>query len=164
MLNVAREVAALERMTVGQLRSKYAEVFGESTRSRHKEYLVKRIIWRLQAHAEGDLTERARQRARELAHDADLRVTPPRTPTPEPGAETRTLTIATKLPIGTELMPGTVLQRVYRGRTVRVTVLADGFEHEGVRYRSLTAVARAVTGQHWNGFHFFGLRKPGGRR
>jgi hypothetical protein len=59
-------------------------------------------------------------------------------------------------------MPGTVLTRDYKGRTIRVLVLTDGFEWEGDRYKSLTAVTQAVTDKHWNGLHFFGLRKNGG--
>ena len=89
-MNIDKEVARMERMTVDQLRAKYGEVFGEPTRSRHKEYLIKRIAWRIQANAEGGLSERARQRAMELANDADLRVTPPREPKLTPGAEERT--------------------------------------------------------------------------
>lgn len=79
MLNIAKEVSAMERMTVDQLRSKYADVFGEQTNGRHKEWLIKRIAWRIQANAEGDLSERARRRAMELSNDADIRMTPPRT-------------------------------------------------------------------------------------
>ena len=79
-LNVAKEVAAPERMTVNELRERYAEVFGEPTRVRHKGWLVRRVIWRLQAHAEGDLSERARRRAAELANEADLRTMPPKAP------------------------------------------------------------------------------------
>ena len=60
-------------------------------------------------------------------------------------------------------MPGTVLTREYHGETVTVTVLGSGFEYEGDIYRSLTAVAKAVTGSHWNGYHFFGLTTNGGR-
>jgi Protein of unknown function (DUF2924) len=59
-VNVAREVAALQRMTPKQLREKYAEVFGEATGTGNRTWLVRRIAWRLQALAEGDLTERAR--------------------------------------------------------------------------------------------------------
>jgi hypothetical protein len=55
------------RMTVGELRREYAEVFGEQTRSYHKEFLVRRIAWRIQANAEGGLADRARQRALEIA-------------------------------------------------------------------------------------------------
>ena len=54
-------------------------------------------------------------------------------------------------------IPGTVLTRKYRGRLIEVTVLPKGFEWEGEVYRSLSAVAKAVTGSHWNGFLFFGL-------
>ena len=77
-LNVGKEVAALERMTVGELRDRYAEVFGEITLARNKQWLVKKIIWRLQSVAEGDLSERARARAAEIANDADFRRRPPR--------------------------------------------------------------------------------------
>jgi len=164
MLNVAKEVAALERMTVDQLRAKYAEVFGERTNGRHKEWLIKRIIWRMQANAEGDLSERARRRAEELAHDANLRMTPPRERKPAADAGERTVVVAAVIKPSGELLPGMVLKREYKGRTVRVTVLADGFEWEGERYKSLTAVAKAVTGKHWNGFHFFNLRNNGGDR
>src|SRR6266568_8614582 len=77
-VNVAKEVAALRTMSVGELRVRYSEVFGEPARTGHKVWLIKRIVWRLQALAEGDLSERARRRAAELANDADLRLSPPR--------------------------------------------------------------------------------------
>ncbi len=75
-----QKVQGLTRMTVGELRDKYLEVFGEETRSYHREFLCKRIAWRIQALAEGDLSERARRRAEELANDADLRTRAPRDP------------------------------------------------------------------------------------
>ncbi len=160
MLNVAKEVSAMERMSVDELRRKFAEVCGEPTNGRNKPWLIKRIAWRMQANVEGGLSERARQRAAELADDAYLRVTPPRTPKAAAAAPSVTegvrLTGDHRLPL-----PGALLVREYKGRTVRVRVLADGFEFEGERYRSLTAVAKAATGKHWNGFHFFGLRSAG---
>ena len=121
-LNIAKEVAAMERMTVDQLRAKYAEVFGEATTARHKQWLIKRIAWRMQANAEGGLSERARQRAMELANDADLRVTPPREP------KRRRIRMRTHAPWPrksdvTALLPGTVLTREYKGRTLQVKVL-----------------------------------------
>ena len=79
-LNIGKEVAAMRRMTPGELQEKFAEVFGEQPRSHNKQWLVKRNAWRLQANEEGDLSERARRRAMELANDADLRVTAPRRP------------------------------------------------------------------------------------
>jgi hypothetical protein len=163
-MNIAREVTLMEGMTVGELRTKYAEVFGEECRSRHKQWLIKRIAWRMQANAEGDLSERARKRAMELANDADLRLSPPRVPKATAGVEERTKTIPTSVRANTDLLPGTVLRRDYKGQAVRVTVLVDGFECHGERYKSLTGVAKAVTGKHWNGHHFFGLRTNGGDR
>ncbi|GAA4440280.1 DUF2924 domain-containing protein [Bremerella cremea] len=164
ILNIDKEIAAMERMTVNQLREKYDEVFGEPTNGRHKQWLIKRIAWRMQANAEGGLSERARRRAMELANDADLRVTMPRAKKPKPSTEAITVSAPSKTQLSTHLLPGMLLQRVYKGHTIRVKVLTDGFEWEGERYKSLTAVAKAVTGKHWNGFHFFGLRKNGGGR
>lgn len=69
-LNIEKEVAALRRMTAGQLREHYAKLFGEESRSSHKTYLIRKIAWRLQAKAEGDLSIRARRRAEQLANDA----------------------------------------------------------------------------------------------
>ena len=57
-----------------------------------------------------------------------------------------------------------MLTREYRGRTITVTVLEDGFEHDGTIYHSLSAVAKAVTGSHWNGRLFFNLGKGKGGR
>ena len=160
-MNIDKEVAAMERMTVNQLREKYHEVFREPTNGRHKQWLIKRIAWRMQANAEGDLSERARRRAMELANDADIRVTMPRTKKLSAGAEERTFSVPTKIEPNTQLLPGTVLQRVYKGHPVRVKVMTDGFECQGERYKSLTAVAKAITGKHWSGHHFFGLRQNG---
>ncbi len=162
-LNVAREVAALRKLSMRELRARYAGAFGETTNANNKAWLVKRIAWRLQANAEGDLSERARRRAAELANDADLRLSPPK-PNADPPPEAR-VHIA-RLPAGREggqedrlPPPGTVIVRKYKGQTLRVTVLAEGFEFEGERYKSLSAVAKAITGQHCNGFLFFRLTK-----
>lgn len=154
---VATEVARLEKMSVNQLAKKFEEVFGEECRSRHKRYLVRRIAWRLQANAEGGLTERARQRAEELADDAEIRVTPPREKkSSDDEASVATIPVASgrdsRLP-----PPGNWIERDYKGRTIRVLVVADGFEFEGMRYKSLSAIAKAVTGSHVNGFQFFRL-------
>ncbi|MCO6435719.1 MAG: DUF2924 domain-containing protein [Phycisphaerae bacterium] len=158
-LNIRKEVATLEAMTVGQLQERYVEVFGEPVRSRHKQYLIRRIAWRLQANAEGGLSERAIRRAEELANVADVRVTPPRpkqkTASSKPVAITSVPVVLTTDP---RLPPiGSQITRKYKGRTIAVTALADGFEYLGDRYRSLTAVAKAITGSHINGFRFFGL-------
>jgi Protein of unknown function (DUF2924) len=151
-LNIVNEVAALQRLTVGQLRQRFAELFGEATPASNRTWLIKRIAWRLQALAEGDLSERARRRASELARDADLRLNPPRskstTPLPEP--------ISVSAPIDHRLPPpGTILTRPYKGQQLHVQVLTDGFAYAGHVYPSLSAVAKAITSTHCNGYHFF---------
>ena len=73
-----KEIEELSTMPVGQLRQKYLEVFGEESRSSHKQFLFRRIAWRIQALAEGGLSERARRRALEIANDADLRIRAPK--------------------------------------------------------------------------------------
>ncbi len=155
-LNIDCEIAGLRQLTVKQLRARHREVCGEPARSPHKEHLVRRIAWWLQALAEGDLSRRASRRADELARDADLLVRVPRRQPPAASAAK----VAPTPPRDPRLpMPGTILVRCYRGRTLQVKVLEQGFEYDGRVYSSLTAVTKQVTGQHWNGYHFFGLRK-----
>ena len=153
-LNIVNEVAALQRLSIAQLRQRFAEVFGEATNASNRTWLIKRIAWRMQALAEGDLSERARQRAAELARDADLRLNPPQSktttkaPLPEP--------VRVPAPIDPRLPPpGTILIRPYKGQRVQVQVLTDGFAYAGRVYPSLSAVAKAITGSHTNGFLFF---------
>jgi hypothetical protein len=159
-LNVGKELAAMQRLTVRELRTKYAEAFGEGTNANNRAWLIKRIAWRMQAMAEGDLSERARRRAAELACDADLRLSPPKIKAAPPEATGRTTTgiLADKtddrLP-----MPGTIITREYKGQTLQVRVLAKGFEYAGEVYRSLSAVAKVITGCHLNGYVFFRLEK-----
>jgi hypothetical protein len=153
-LNIVNEVAALERLTMGQLRQRFAEVFGEATHASNRTWLVRRIAWRLQVLAEGDLPERARRRAAELARDADLRMNPPRRQTTATTAAPETVPLAA--PVDHRLPPpGTILARPYKGQLVQVQVLTEGFAYDGRVYPSLSAVAKAVTGSHCNGFHFF---------
>jgi Protein of unknown function (DUF2924) len=75
---VLMEIEKLRRASMASLREKFREVFQEEARSRHRGHLFRRIAWRLQALVEVDLTERARERANEIAQDADLRMIAPR--------------------------------------------------------------------------------------
>ena len=77
--DVAAEIESLHHMTTSDLTERYEELHGQPVRTRHKSYLIRKIAWRIQANAEGDLTERARKRAAELADDADIRVMAPKT-------------------------------------------------------------------------------------
>lgn len=160
-LNIDKEVAQMRRMSVRELQNKFVEVCGEQPRSHNKQWLIKRLAWKLQAREYGGLSEAALRRAKEIAATcdlSDLRVTAPKNFSPPaldspvaPPAE-----MDARLP-----MPGTLLTRKYKGGTVQVKVLTDGFEYEGDRFKSLSAVARKITGSAWNGFLFFGLTTKG---
>lgn len=157
--DIRRSIKALESLSAKELRGKYAEVFGEPSRSNNRQWLYRRVAYRLQILAEGDLSERGHSRAYELARDADLRVRPPlgfQMWSSAEGAPTVTKPLNFKknprIPAA-----GTVITRVYQGKTHHVTVLPSGFEYEGHSYKTLTAVAQAITGSHWNGFAFFNL-------
>jgi hypothetical protein len=162
--NLAKELAKLETMSTADLKRKYAELIGDEARSGNRTWLIRRVAWRMQANQYGGLSERARQRAAELANESDLRLTPPkvrpdRGTTPQ-DAPTTVSTVQfhpeSRLPL-----PGSILHRVYKGRTLQVRVLENGFEYQGEVYRSLSAVAKTITGSHCNGFQFFNLNRSG---
>ena len=124
---VMKEIEQLRRLTVGGLRQKYREVFGEESRSNHKDFLFRRIAWRLQAVAEGDLSERARRRALEIANDADLRIRAPKDFGSKDAHAARRTVVGIidgkrdcRLP-----EPGTLVTREFKGQTFVVKVLAD---------------------------------------
>jgi hypothetical protein len=158
-LAVVQAVEELRGLNVADLKLRYLALFGEESKSSNKQFLFRRIAWRLQAKVEGDLTERARRRATEIASDADLRTRAPKgflvstsinnapwvTDRSGPQRDWR-------LPA-----PGSLLTRRVDDRQIVVKVLKEGFEYESRRYRSLSAIAREVTGTRWNGLLFFGL-------
>lgn len=163
---IERDLAALEGLTARELRERYERVFGEAARSNNRRWLLRRVAWRMQLLAEGDLAQRAVDRVRDkaatLARDADLRVRPPSGPL-DAGEPARTV-VGQMSPGRDERVPppGAVLVRVFKGREHRVTVRANGFEYAGEIYQSLSAVAHAISGSHWNGYHFFGLGRRTG--
>jgi hypothetical protein len=159
---ILMEIENLRRASLAALRDKYREVFQEDTGSRHREHLFRRIAWRLQALAEGDLSERARERAHQIAQDADLRTIAPRDFFTVEGERVKTTRgdrnrreQDSRLPV-----PGALLSRKWKGKTLLVEVLAKGFRYENRHYSSLSAIAVAVTGTRWNGLAFFGLTRP----
>jgi hypothetical protein len=162
-LHVGKEVAALRRMHMDELRAKYGALFGEEAWTiNNRVWLIKRIAWRMQAQAEGDLSERTRRRAAELANDADLRLSPPRPARIAPGPIVRAHPTAGRTKKDSpHLRLGTILARRYRGEMLEVRVVSQGFEFEGANYPSLSAVAKAITGSHCSGQRFFRLTEKG---
>jgi hypothetical protein len=151
-----QQIHQLRQMTTAQLQRKYHELFGQASHSNHKDYLFRRVAWRMQALVEGGLSERARQYAREIATDADLRLCAPKKPIetqPAVRVANASRPLDPRVP-----PPGTQLIKQYKDETVTVTVLEDGYQYGEHVYKSLSAIARRVTGTQWNGYLFFGLR------
>ena len=148
--SLAAQVRALQSESVAELAARYRERFGAEPASTRHSWLFRRLAWQLQADALGGLSDRAQQRLDTLM--AEL-------PAPPPRDAARRTTRVTGIRRRGIIQPGTVLERQYKGRTVRVVVLEDGsVEHEGARYTSLTALARAITGStSINGKLWFGL-------
>ena len=154
----AVQIANLQKLSATALKTKYRELFREESRSSNRQYLFRRVAWRMQELAEGGISERARQRAREVANDADLRIHPPKSfilPTRETVRDSRDYRLP---PVGA------MLSRTFKGKSIEVRVLDEGFDYQGRRYRSLSAIASAATGTRWNGFLFFGLTDGSGKK
>ncbi len=149
MMDLAARGSAIQRMGRGELRDLWRETFGEDPRSGNVAWMRKRLAWGVQAAVLGGLSEAAKQRIEELtpaalAMDALGIQVVPRAARAVSQVKREVLT------------PGTILTRAYKGRTIEVLVREDGrFEYDGVFYASLSAVAKAVTGSHWNGRLFF---------
>ena len=147
----------LSSLTIRELRDEHVRVLGWRHHTGSRKFLSRRICWKLQEMAEGGLSERAKQRAREIAAVSSVREIPP------PGwPETEALPsqdAEVSSPKRDPRIPpvGSVLRREHKGKAIVVTVREGGFEYDGTVYRSLSAVARAATGVQWNGFRFFKL-------
>jgi hypothetical protein len=156
------ELAALQTMSVGELCEKYRDVFGEPTRSRNKPYLHKKIAWRIQELAEGGLSERAEAQIEALGSGLPMawrRRLQPAAAAPDSTGEPSTPRAAPRKKRDQRLPPaGTVLRREHQGIEHVVTVLEKGFEYRDTHYRSLSQVAREITGTQWNGLLFFELK------
>ena len=154
--DLRRAIESLRTLKVKELKVRYRQLFGQDSPSSNHEHLFRRIAWRLQAREAGDLSERARQRAAELADDVDLRLRVPGRFWRELADDSQSQSARRdpRLPA-----TGTVLRRPYQGRLIEVTVLEDKFLYSGDTYSSLSAIAYRVTGTRWNGFLFFGLSK-----
>lgn len=154
--DLTARIQALQQMTVAELREEWRRVMGEEPRSYNKAWLWRRLAWAIQAKEFGGLSARAKQRLEELDREAEIYLPLGKRAFQDQGAASPVPRIRDhRLPAA-----GTVITRPYRGQTIAVTVLADGFEYDGRHFESLTAVAKAITGSHWNGMEFFGLKKP----
>ena len=148
--NIIDQIMVLKDQPLDDLKAKYEEVFsGEKATSNNKVLLWRKIAWRLQEIEYGGLSQDTKSRINELIEDYDpinnkmLRPQPAQTKEKPNGRDTR-------LPI-----PGAIIRKEYKGQVLEVKVLEKGFEYQGKPYKTLSAVAKAITGDHWNGYLFF---------
>lgn len=155
---VAADLAALQEMTSVDLAKKYVALFGVPPRSRNRDFLRKRLAWRIQELAEGGLSERALARIEELGPAALAAWRRP-AHAGVAASQRAPLEVVARDP----RLPavGTVLTRIHGTTEHSVTILDDGFEYRGERYRSLSKIARVITGTPWNGYLFFFGRANG---
>lgn len=149
------QIMALKEMPIMDLQKKYEEVFeGKKATSINKTYLWKRIAYRIQEMQNGGLSEKSRARIEELIKEHDpinnkaLR--------PDVGLE-NSGSNKPRVRDGRLPIPGTVITKQYKGTTLQVKVLEKGFEYNGKFFKSLTGLAKEITGLHWSGYNFFGL-------
>lgn len=140
MTILAEELAELRDMSPAQLRAKWRDCWRKPAPDIGPDLLRRGIAWKLQARVHGDLpghiSRALEQAAEKLRRGEDLvRSTRP------------------------SLRPGTRLVRSWQGRVHHVLVLDDGYEYDGRYFSSLTQIASAITGTHWSGPNFFGLKK-----
>src|SRR3977135_173404 len=135
------DIAALPTLSAQELRVAWRGLrCGDPTAGSSRDLMLREIAYKMQERAHGGLAPAIRRRLCALAAEVEAN-----------GAAALATAILLK--------PGTRLLREWGGRTYTVIVLDDGFESEGERYQSLTQIARRITGAHWSGPRFFGLRK-----
>ena len=169
--DISQRLAALYDLSVNELREGFHEAYGFPTRSRNRQYLRKRVAWKIQADADGGLSQRALDRIEELAPLAPVRWRPGLKDVQTPGEpDTRSASGGANAGHGKSKrdprLPraGTLLTREYREREYQVLVLENGFEFGGRPYSTLSKIAREITGTNWNGFLFFKECLAAGKR
>ena len=149
---VLRQIAELPTLPQGRLKELWREYFGVEPPAYRKGFLVRGLAHRIQEVSYGGLTPATQARLDWLIAEENG---PRRGRGRRPGGA---------VSAAERLLTGTRLIREWKGIAHEVTVIEDGFEYQGRRYRSLSAIARAITGTRWNGPLFFGLRKSGAGR
>jgi hypothetical protein len=139
--SVLARVAGLKALPISALKQQWRDLFETEPPPYNRRFLEHRLAYRIQELAYGGLKRETVERLRAIAEDLDG------------GDLMRRRQLANDRPIA-----GTRLIREWQGVEHTVTVREDDFDYQGRPYRSLSAVARAITGTRWNGLIFFGLK------
>ena len=137
--DIVAKVAALPTLENDELKKLWRELFDESAPRKKRDYLIPRLAWRIQELAYGGISDEAQDRINRLVRSKE-QIKPSSNRTRRPAV-------------------GTKLIREYQGVEHHVTVTRNGFEYQSRTYRSLSHVAREITGTRWSGPLFFGLSR-----
>ena len=145
-------IAELQQLPMRDLRDRWRALIGADPPRYNRRFLVRRLAYRLQELAYGGLSQAARARMDDLLAQAGC-------------DELGSFQIKKQIARGRREMPvlGTRLIREWNGQPHEVTAVQGGFAYRGRRYPSLTAIAELITGTHWNGPAFFGVRASAGK-
>ena len=139
---VLAQLAAMQRLSVVELKAKWEALFGTPAPNNARAFLELRIGYRIQELTYGGLTKETRRVLDLLADEVEGKIS------------RKSMVADPRNPV-----VGTRLVREWDGAEHTVTVLRDGYDWQGRKFRSLSAVAKAITGTNWNGFRFFGMRE-----
>jgi hypothetical protein len=142
--NVLRQLALLTALDKAGLKAKWHEYFQEEPPAYNEQLLRKRLAWRIQEMYFGGFSNSISEKMRALELE-------------DPGATLKSTIKEIPRPTK-DILPGTKLVRQWHGQRYEVVALEKGFAYNGQIFRSLSAVAAAITGSKWNGQEFFGLR------
>ena len=160
------QIADLPRMNAPDLQAVHRELFGAEHRIANCQHLRRKIAWHIQATENGGLPESVRQYAIAIARGTELRSRISENASRRKAGVPLDQTVTTRVIQTRDArlpMPGCLIVKKYKDQTVVVKVLSNGFEYDGRRFASLSAIASEITGTRWNGFVFFGLEKEGRR-
>ncbi|MHB9124607.1 MAG: DUF2924 domain-containing protein [Armatimonadota bacterium] len=148
--SILKQITDLQKLTVEELRPMWRTLLGTEPPAYNRDYLVKRLAYRIQELAYGGLSTSAQKTMDNIleVHGFDA----------NGGMPHAKRSHNTKCKANTPIV-GTRLVREWHGNTYEVTVVNGGFEYQGVRFRTLTHISKLITGGHRNGVAFFGLTK-----
>lgn len=145
------EIIALKNASAEELLKRYKELYGEDATGTHKTYLWRKIAYKLQEQEHGGLSAKAKGKLKALIEEFDpINNKALRPDKPMVGQQASVKD--KRLPI-----PGTVITKEYKGANYQVKVLEKGFEYNAKIYKTLSAIAKEISGAHWNGYLFFNL-------
>lgn len=150
-MNISEVVGQLDEFSTDLLKAEYIRLHGEAPYSHNRRWLIRRIVWRMQAGERGGFSERFVRHGLENADLRDARVCPkveePVMRTPVPDRDPR-------IP-----KPGTVLERKFKGRLIRIKILENGFEWDGQVFSSFSKAVKTASQSDYSPYTFFKLGK-----